>query len=178
MISKNEPLVPIGIDIERLVHSREVGCLAVQLGREMFDWDEQHCQQMFLLGLVHDCGYEFVDDLLDHPIVGSNLLKESGYFYWREVRWHGIPHAPYYSNELLVLNIADLLVGRDGRRVTLIQRLNDIARRYGTESEQFIRAKQLVCEIDASLEKIGSNLRVLRELWNPENAEKECGDLL
>lgn len=158
MISKNESLMSIGVDIERLAHSKEVGRLAAQLGREIFDWDEQHCQQVFLLGLVHDCGYEFVDDPLDHPIVGSNLLKESGYSYWREVRWHGIPHAPYYSNELLVLNIADLLVGRDGRRMSLDQRLNDIARRYGSESKQFIQAKQLACEIDDSLEKPGLDL--------------------
>lgn len=93
--------MPIGIGIERLAHSKEVGRLAAQLCREMFDWDEQHCQQMFLLDLVHDCGYEFVDDPLDHPIVGSNLLKESGYSYWREVRWHGIP-----SRSLLFERIA------------------------------------------------------------------------
>ena len=104
----------IGIDDDRLVHSREVGRLAAQLGRALFGWNETRCRQMFLLGLVHDCGYEYAEDPLDHPAAGSTVLKEVGYAFWREIRWHGVPDAPYHSDELLILNIADMLVDKTG----------------------------------------------------------------
>lgn len=42
--------------------------------------------------------------------------------------------------------------------MSLDQRLDDIAWRYGSESKQFIQAKQLACEIDDSLEKLGLDL--------------------
>lgn len=154
----------IGLSIDRLAHSSEVGRLAAKLSCKVFGWNKTICHQMFLLGLVHDCGYEFVDDPLDHPIVGAALLKEAGYAHWREVRWHGIPNALYHSNELLVLNTADLLVSKEGRRVTLKQRLGDIEQRYGINSEQLSRAKQLISEIEDLLREQGTSFKVIESL--------------
>ncbi|HJJ00484.1 MAG TPA: HD domain-containing protein [Coriobacteriaceae bacterium] len=160
----------LGIDDNRLIHSREVGRLAARLASDVFGWNKTRCQQMFLLGLVHDCGYGFVDDPLDHPIAGSAVLKEAGYSYWREVRWHGMPCAPYYSDELLVLNIADMLVSKGGERIPLSQRLDDIGRRYGLDSEQLVQAKRLACEIDCSLKLRRIDLGELQKLWDFRDA--------
>lgn len=157
-----------GIDGDRLTHSREVGRLAAQLAGQVFSWDEARSRQMFLLGLVHDCGYEFAENPLDHPVVGGELLKEAGFSLWREVRWHGVAHATYYSDELLLLNIADMLVSRDGTRVTLAQRLDDIEQRYGFDSEQLMQAKRLVREIDGFLKSRKIDLGAFREFWNAQ----------
>lgn len=155
-----------GIDSDRLTHSREVGRLAARLAGQVFGWDESRSRQMFLLGLVHDCGYEFAENPLDHPVVGGELLKEVGFSLWREVRCHGVAHATYYSDELLLLNIADMLVNRDGAKVTLAQRLDDIEQRYGFGSEQLVQAKRLVGEIDGSLKSRRIDLGVFQEFWN------------
>lgn len=97
-------------------------------------------------------------------------MKEAGYSYWREVRWHGMPCAPYYSDELLVLNIADMLVSKGGERIPLSQRLDDIGRRYGLDSEQLVQAKRLACEIDCSLKLRRIDLGELQKLWDFRDA--------
>lgn len=155
----------LGVSPDRLAHSLEVGRLAAEIARESFDWSDIRCQQMFLLGIVHDCGYEYAYSQIDHSFVGARLLKEAGYEFWREVRWHGIPSAPYASDELLILNIADMLVNGKGRRVSLSQRLADIEQRYGDSSEQYVQAQALAKETSEKLDLLPSKPDLLGELW-------------
>lgn len=160
----------LGIDDNRLIHSREVGRLAARLAGDVFGWNKARCQQMFLLGLVHDCGYEFAGEVLGHPVAGGELLKGAGFSLWREVRWHGIPRASYHSDELLILDIADMLVGRDGSRMPLSQRLDDIGQRHGFDSRQYVQARELAGEIDYSLKLRGIGFGELQKLWNFRDA--------
>ena len=132
----------LGISANRNKHCLEVARfmyeMAVQKG-----WSDERCKEMFLLGFVHDIGYEFCENQLDHPDVGADLLKSQGYKYWQEVKYHGMITDEYYSEELHMLNIADMSVNSCGKRVGAQMRLSDIKKRYGEDSEQYRRSVEL-----------------------------------
>jgi predicted hydrolase (HD superfamily) len=106
-------------------------------------WAEEKCRAMFLLGYLHDIGYEFSDVPNEHPFVGGELLKAQQYPYWREILYHGCVDCEYTSAELDLLNAADLSVNAQGENVGAIERLTDIANRYGENSRQHLNAKTL-----------------------------------
>lgn len=145
----------LGIDNNRLLHMRAVGERAAELGKSLFGWDEGKCQELFVLGYLHDVGYQYSRLQLDHEEIGGLLLKTSGYKYWQEVYYHGVPGSSYQSDELLILNLADMGTSKDGRRISMAERLKDIAERYGDESEQYCKAAVLIKEIRERLESIG-----------------------
>ena len=150
---------------QRQAHMLQVGRTAERLARELFDWPDQKCRQMFLLGLLHDVGYEYAAEQPDHPRVGSELLEAAGYRYWQEVRWHGMSDAPYASDELLVLNVADVLTDAAGNIVSLSERLGDIGRRYGAGSPQLAEMSALADEVSARIAPLLHKSEWLRGLW-------------
>lgn len=93
-------------------------------------------EEMFVLGLIHDVGYAFVDDQKKHAEVGGEILKQDSYRFWREVYYHGIPQNEYRSIELDLLNYADFTIGQDGSEVSISERIESIAERYGRGSKQ------------------------------------------
>ena len=62
------------------------------------------------------------------------------------------------SPELLILNIADMTVNRYGERVSFEDRLADISSRYGEESVQYVKAAELVHNINDELRMLGKSL--------------------
>lgn len=136
----------IGISNERLKHSLEVARMMKEMSEEA-GWPESKCQEMFLLGYIHDVGYEFVENQCDHAEIGGEMLRAHGYKYWREVSLHGKVNCDYESEELRMLNIADMTVDSYGIRGGAEKRLEDIANRYGAESKQYMDAKQLAKQI-------------------------------
>jgi len=136
----------IGISNDRLNHSIEVARMMVELS-EKAGWSPTKCQEMFLLGYVHDIGYEFAENQCDHADIGAKILKEQGYKYWQEVALHGKIDSSYESEELRMLNIADMSVDSHGIRVGAKRRLEDIAERYGVKSKQYLEAVQLANKI-------------------------------
>lgn len=144
----------IGIDEDRLKHVRAVGARASELAAELFGWDEQKCRDMFVLGYLHDVGYQYAPDQLQHEEIGGEILKHAGYRYWAEVYYHGVPNSPYRSDELFILNVADMETSKDGQRVTMNDRLNDIKQRYGDTSKQFIKADTLMRELQERIRQL------------------------
>ena len=63
---------------------------------------------MFILGILHDIGYEYSSVQTEHPKIGGNLLRRQGYKYWQEVYYHGRSYSLYSSLPLQLLNTADL----------------------------------------------------------------------
>jgi hypothetical protein len=110
-------------------------------------WPETKCEEMFTLGYLHDIGYEFSNQSEDHPKIGGTLLKNQGYKYWREVFHHGAINGAYSSNELDLLNMADLTINSHGENVGVEQRLLDIKSRYGSDSHQYLNATTLAKRI-------------------------------
>lgn len=144
------------ISDERLKHSIEVARLMKKMSEDA-GWSQEKCEEMFVLGYLHDIGYEFSEQQCDHASVGGRMLKIQEYKYWQEVFFHGKLNIEYMSEELTILNIADMNIDSKGHNVGIKERLKDIAVRYGEKSKQFVEAKLLI-------EKIQSDVRNERML--------------
>ena len=132
----------IGISDDRQKHCIGVARLMYEMSLQK-GWGLEKSKEMFTLGFLHDIGYEFSEKQEEHPQIGGTLLKEQGYKYWKEVYYHGTVTDEYQSEELMLLDVADMLIDSCGVRVEAAERLEDILRRYGVESKQYKEAKLL-----------------------------------
>ena len=130
------------IDDDRLKHIFGVARLMSQNAKKL-GLDEK---EMFMLGLLHDIGYEF-GDIRQHNKLGGEFLKTQNYRYYQEVMYHGIPNPPYNSVELDLLNYADLHITKQGEYVSMEDRLNDIGSRWGFDSEFYLNPKIIATDL-------------------------------
>ena len=99
--------------------------------------DGEFAEDMFLLGMLHDMGYEFMESNASHAFVGGGILKRSGYKYWQEVALHGDESVDNMSDELFILNCADMSTGPSGEDFTFDERLAEIKSRFGVDSSPY-----------------------------------------
>ena len=130
----------IGISENRTKHILAVA-REMQRRAEEAGWPQEKCREMFVLGYVHDIGYEFAEKQPDHAAIGGLLLKEQGYPYWREVFFHGKIDVAYTSEALQLLNTVDMCIDSAGNPVDIHTRLADIMERYGEDSVQYREAR-------------------------------------
>ena len=133
------------MDKDRLNHSYAVANKMVDIGKKR-GFKENELQDLFILGMVHDIGYRFGDNI-SHNEIGSEMLKKDGYKYWQEVKYHGVPNCEYKSEYLEILNCADLSVNKYGEDVGFSARIEDIKSRYGEESSQYINCVKMIDEL-------------------------------
>ena len=151
---KNSPKF-IGLSDSRLFHMRGVAYKSYNLAREVFNMEEDTARGLFLMGLVHDFAYAFVENQTDHEHEGGRILELSGFDWAEAVFDHGNPDIENWTDELLILNIADMTTSPDSKPITIGQRLEDIENRYGTDSIQATKARKLTKRIKEELAKRG-----------------------
>ena len=120
--------------------------------------DEKYSEDMFLLGMLHDFGYEFTENGKKHAMVAGQILERSGYKYWQDVVNHSEKATDNMSDETFIINCADLSVSPDGKDITIAERVEDIGRRHGKNSTQYLIAfeKLQKLQVDARFSKIES----------------------
>lgn len=133
------------MDNDRIKHSLAVANKMVEIGKSK-NLNDNELEDLFLLGLVHDIGYQFGKNE-DHNIVGGNILKNNNYKYYKEVYYHGIPNSEYKSLYLDILNTADMMIDKCGNDVGFVKRLEDIKKRYGEDSIQYINCFKIINEL-------------------------------
>ena len=133
------------MDNDRLKHCYAVANKMIEIGKEK-GLTENELEELFMLGYVHDIGYQFGDNE-SHNIVGGNVLKKSNYKYWQEVYYHGVPDSKYKSLYLDILNTADMMIDKYGNDVGFDKRLEDIKNRYGKDSIQYINCVKIINEL-------------------------------
>ena len=79
---KNSPKF-IGLSDSRLFHMRGGAYKSYNLAREVFNMEEDTARGLFLMGLVHDFAYAFVENQTEHEHEGGRILELSG-FDWAE----------------------------------------------------------------------------------------------
>lgn len=124
---------------ERILHMHGVAEYMYK-NAEKYNLDKT---QMYVVGLLHDIGYLFGKE--NHPVTGSQLLKDLGFIYSDDISLHGdIPESPDISKVLRLLLEADMTVGKDGTIVGFEARLDDIGIRLGFDSEAYRISKETI----------------------------------
>ena len=131
------------MDKDRLIHSYNVGKKMMEIGKT-YDLTKNELQELFILGLNHDIGYEFTTNGKNHNRIGGNLLKESNYKYYKEVYYHGDINTDYSSLYLDILNMADMQIDKYGNEVGYEERLKDIETRYGMNSDIYKNCYKMI----------------------------------
>ena len=131
------------MDFDRLKHSLAVANKMMEIGKKL-NLSELELEELFVLGYVHDIGYSFSNEKEEHNIIGGNILKNSGYKYFKEVYYHGNPDCNYESLYLEILNQADMQINKYGIDVGYEKRLEDIKQRYGEDSVPYKNSKKLI----------------------------------
>lgn len=133
---------------DRLKHSLAVATkmkIMSQTNNEKYPVDPD---EAFVLGMLHDIGYEFSQEQQEHANKGGLVLKKQGYKFWKEVYYHGIPQKEYDSPMLRLLNCVDMITGPTGEYMTIQERIDDIAERYGKGSWQEVEAIELAKQFE------------------------------
>ena len=128
----------------RWQHILGVARKAKMLAEKLKPGNTQYAEDMFLLGVMHDLGYEFMESNASHAAVGGEILKRSGYQYWQEVALHGDETVENITDELFILNCADMMTGPCGENFTFDERLEEIASRFGKDAVAY---KKCVVEV-------------------------------
>ena len=131
------------IDSDRLMHSYAVAKKMVEIGKNK-NLNEDELKDLFTIGFNHDIGYEYTVNGENHNKVGGEILKKSGFKYWKEVYYHGMLTNEYSSLYLDILNCADMQIDKKGNDVWFEKRLNDIESRYGKDSIVLQRCVKMV----------------------------------
>ena len=134
------------MDFDRLKHSYGVAKKMYEIG-VLLNLKVEELESLYILGLNHDVGYQFTDNIYEHNKVGGDILKESEYIYWKEVYYHGEIKCEYESLFLDILNSADMQIDKYGNDVGYLGRLKDIEERYGYNSEVYKKCKRLISSL-------------------------------
>ena len=134
------------ISENRLKHILSVSRKAYQIAKSR-GYTEEFAQKCFMLGWIHDIGYEFSETQSDHPQKSAELLElVSDEASKRAISEHG-QLTKTISPEYTILTCADMLTDSKGRSVSAEERLKDIAERYGRDSDVYNTAVQVCINI-------------------------------
>ena len=131
------------INEDKLKHSLAVARKMVEIAKSNNLSDEE-IKNCFIIGYLHDIGYEFTENGVEHNIIGGEILKETNFKYWKEVYYHGEVDTSYESLYLDILNQADMQIDKYGNDVGYKNRLEDIKSRYGVDSKVYNKCLNLV----------------------------------
>lgn len=127
---------------QRLKHSVLVAKKMVQIATQM-NLSQQEKEICFLIGYLHDVGYQFTNNE-NHNRIGGEMLKNTGFQYWQEIYFHGEIDVEFHSKYLDILNQADMQIDLCGNDVGYDKRLEDIKKRYGKNSVTYQKCHELI----------------------------------
>lgn len=131
------------MDLDRVKHSYSVAIKMQEIGKKM-NLNITELNELFILGLNHDIGYQFTINHQIHNQVGGEALKKSNYKYWKEIYYHGETNIEYESLYLDILNLSDMQIDKHGNDVGFNKRLLDIKNRYGESSQVYDKCSKLI----------------------------------
>lgn len=131
-----------GMDGTCLAHSLTVARMCYALARSVLGMDVPSARHMFVMGLLHDMGYEFAPRSPRHAGVAADVLDGMGFPYAEEIRRHNDLEEGL-SDASDILLCANLLVDGDGHALdTYAERLADISCRP-VDSQTYRRLRKV-----------------------------------
>ena len=131
------------MEMDKLKHSYNVAKKMQQIGKKL-NLSNEEINDLFIIGLNHDIGYEFSKNGKNHNKIGGDILKNNNYKYYQEIYYHGEVQYEYQSLFLDILNSADMQIDKYGNDVGYDKRLDDIGTRYGFHSNVYKNCQILV----------------------------------
>lgn len=129
------------ISENKIKHSLGVArkCEELAKERQMTLEEQKAC---FVMGFLHDIGYEVDGDITEHPNESANYI--SAFISHKDlcldaIESHGSVKSRYTIYDY-ILNSADLTVNYKGDNVSVERRLEDIKGRHGEESSHYQHA--------------------------------------
>ena len=126
----------------KLKHSIGVARACRQYGKDIHT-DEEYCDALFVMGFLHDIGYEKSPDI-SHPSIGGSMIE--AFLKHPEmleaIKYHG-KKFENLSKVDTILNTADLTVSYNGKPCTAWERLEGIKKCYGKDSDHYKNARLL-----------------------------------
>ena len=97
----------------------------------------------------------------EHEKIGGNELKLCNYQYWQEIKYHS-NFKDYNSEELDLLNYADLHVDKDGKIVSMTERIADLKTRYneGYIEDWFNKDKDSINRLENKFGNVLDRIRI------------------
>ena len=134
----------INIDFpeNRYKHCFSVGKVMYEYSKNILKWPEKKAIEMFILGNMHDIGYELDPDPFKHEIIIADNINDS-YKYYNEIKYHSELQNIYESEELDLLYFADMVVDGYGNICTFEERLLDLKNRHGENSKIYIESEKI-----------------------------------
>ncbi len=156
----------IGITEDRLHHIIGVARKAYDIAHDM-GFDEDFCRRMFMVGWIHDVGYEFSEEPSEHSKISKELLYQlinsNGIHDKRSISKKSINaiinHGKCSDNEVdndiqwKIINMANMLIDSKGNEITPEQRLNEIKESFGEDSKQYNDALEICYKLDIVISK-------------------------
>lgn len=126
-------------------------------------YSEDTAREYWLMGLLHDIGYEFIDSNENpdsHPQIAYDFLDNQLQFNLMSlyndllaIKFHGDSSVGEGAvglfnlniyDRIQILNYADMTTDTEGKETTIKERLEDIKERYGKDSDVYKKAVALV----------------------------------
>ena len=131
----------------KLHHSISVARECAYLAKE-HGMNESQIRAAFLMGLLHDIGYEYLPDdapISEHPAMSVQMIDDM-LAYITDIREAIATHGTctsFPSEFSYILNEADLRTSYDGNTVSIEERLQGIIDHHGADSEHAKHAQQM-----------------------------------
>lgn len=129
------------ISENKMKHILGVARRCAELANEKNLSPEMH-DACFIMGFLHDIGYEYSLDVVNHPQDGYDMLNHA-LQYQDEILQAIKKHGRKYDNLSVfdeILNEADLTVNYKGEPVTIPERLKQIKHKHGENAEHYKHA--------------------------------------
>ena len=131
-----------GITENKLNHMLGVARKCYKLALEK-EYSEDEARKLFIIGYLHDIGYEFTDNSEEHAEIGYTIVKNAFGKDVIEIKEHGNPDMGLNNDYLNILNIADLTVNSFGKECSIYDRLSEIELKYGKDNKQYTNTVKL-----------------------------------
>ena len=141
--------IPADFPLSRFLHCHNVGLRMYSYAKNHWGWAEERCHDMYILGMMHDIGYELNPDAFEHDVAMAEALGHAGYKYMKEIFYHSSLQTEYDTLEMRLLYFADATVDGKGRWCTLDERLQDLEERHGRDSEVYIESVKIANAVRA-----------------------------
>lgn len=158
-----------GISDNKLRHIIGVARRCYEIAKEDGK-NESIARKLFLIGYLHDVGYEFAEYKEEHPDISNDLLINLFDVGNEAIKNHGKVDTDLTNYELVTLNKADLTVDAYGMKCTVYERLCDIKSRYGKESRTYKNAVELAKKLELIDINYGKEIEPVKLNKNGVNA--------